>query len=81
MTAKQPKNTWEECPYCGDEVLLKYKFKVQQCPNCHVPILACSICEYEYDEELGNRCMKCSTCPLDELLKEAWIDKVMSTVY
>jgi len=25
--------------------------------------------------------MNCSTCPLDELLKEAWIDKVMSTVY
>lgn len=81
MTTKQPKNTLEECPHCGHEVKLKWKFEVQQCPNCHVPILPCSICEHEYNEELGNRCMNCSTCPLDTLLKEAWIDKVMSTVY
>jgi hypothetical protein len=70
--------TFEECPHCDNEVKLKWVFEVQECPECHKPILPCSICEHTNE----NGChTECSTCPLNDLLKEAWIDKIMSTVY
>ena len=82
MTTKYiRRKTVEECPHCGDEVKLKWLFEVQQCQSCQVPILPCSICEHGFIEDECETHMNCHTCPLDALLKEAWIDKVMSTVY
>lgn len=36
---------YEYCPYCEDEVELKWNFDVQICPNCGRPIVPCSLCE------------------------------------
>lgn len=35
----------EYCPHCETEVLLEWKFDVQICSNCGMPILPCSLCE------------------------------------
>lgn len=68
----------ELCPQCDTEVKLDNKFELQQCPNCQCPILPCGICLHETD---GTKPAGCSTCPLDEVLKDAWIEKLMQTVY
>lgn len=49
------KITYELCPHCEQEVKLKNKFEIQDCPNCKSPILPCSICEKR----------ECDKCPLE----------------
>jgi len=45
----------ERCPYCEEEVKLEaIKYKLQECPNCHKKIRACSLCDC-------NTC-DCSKC-------------------
>lgn len=47
----------EWCPHCETEVKLKGKMAVQECPNCGMYIVPCSMCDYggcadcEYDRE------------------------------
>jgi predicted RNA-binding Zn-ribbon protein involved in translation (DUF1610 family) len=57
--------TFEMCPECETEVKLTDNFEIQECPNCHKPIMPCSICEHGYVPELNNRCHSCTTCPLE----------------
>ena len=72
--------TWELCPHCDTEVKLKNEFCIQQCPNCKMPILPCSICTHGTDEAHTTPC-DCSTCPLEANVREQYIDKLMSTMY
>ena len=38
--------TYEWCPYCTDEVVIKADCTIKQkCPTCGKPIVACSVCE------------------------------------
>lgn len=48
-------DTYEICPHCEEEVLLKdAKFKMKQkCPSCHRMILPCSLCSD------FSRCYEC----------------------
>lgn len=39
------KITYEYCPHCGEEVILKAERSVQKCPNCGKWIVACSMCD------------------------------------
>ena len=50
------KHVAEWCPYCETEVQLKAELAVQECPNCGMYIVACSMCED----------MHCDDCPLDQ---------------
>jgi hypothetical protein len=70
----------ELCPQCDTEVKLDIEFKVQQCPNCQCPILPCGICNHGVDNG-EEPYWSCDSCPLDNLLKDAWIEKLMETVY
>lgn len=45
----------ELCPYCEEEVKLEaIKYKLQECPNCHKKIRACSLCDCDTCD-----CSKC----------------------
>lgn len=54
--------TFEVCPYCDNEVVLKAEFKPQICPECKKVILPCSICPTDYD--------MCGKCPLESEKQE-----------
>ena len=51
----------EVCPECDTEVDLYPEFKTQECPNCHKPILPCSMCR---DLDLSPDL--CQQCPLNK---------------
>ena len=70
----------ELCPICDTEVKLKNEFRVQQCPNCKLPILPCGICNHGTDAEHTKPC-DCSTCPLEADIREQYIDKIMDENY
>lgn len=37
--------TYEMCPHCGNEVVLKAELSVQKCPSCGKYIVCCSMCD------------------------------------
>lgn len=47
--------TFEECPYCGEEVKLEAELKVQVCPSCGKHIVTCSMC---LNEDWGAKCSR-----------------------
>jgi hypothetical protein len=62
----------EYCPHCEQEVKLKDKFVLQECPECKCPILPCSICEN----------MPCNKCPLETPeYRQKLIDRAMVVLY
>ena len=59
--------TYELCPECGREVMLKAECTLQLCPECGKLIVACSMCE----------AMDCAHCEvkrkgLAKLLADEW---------
>lgn len=53
----------EWCPHCETEVELDAKMAVQECPNCGMYIVPCSMCEKE-------SCVDCDLCNESEKLNE-----------
>lgn len=46
--------TFEWCPYCEDEVIIKADCQnIQTCPTCGKPIMACAVC----DKKDCNNCI------------------------
>lgn len=51
--------TYEVCPYCEKEVMLKAELMVQTCPNCGRRIVTCSMC-LACDANDGRKyCLNC----------------------
>lgn len=58
MAKNKTQTTYEWCPYCTDEVVIKADCTiVQKCPTCGKPIVACSVCET----------MDCKNCKITNL--------------
>lgn len=50
---------YERCPYCENEVKIKYEITPQQCPNCGKWICPCTLCKNcNYPCELENKCQE-----------------------
>ena len=59
MAKEDLEGTYEVCPHCNTEVVLKPELSVQTCPNCGRRIVACSMCRASDANDGKNYCSNC----------------------
>lgn len=55
-TTNKTRDVEEQCPHCGETVMLYDEFKPQKCPKCGLYMLPCNICEDH----------SCEKCPIND---------------
>lgn len=72
---KKTKQVTELCGFCNEEVALDAELTLQECPNCGMPIIPCSLCNFDKCD-----CENCSLRKHSEKRSESHITKAIRKI-